>query len=847
MVILSPSGTRNQYRHPLSQAWERGKGGEGRRAIVALLCLLSATVSARAESQIKQIKLLVRAGDPDVVSVAELKKIAPDFDGKTFVLTTSDAVTPEEDAKATEFRPLPSQADDLDGDGTPDEIAFTVEPNTRIRRVVTLSYGPESAIAPLRTPWPKRAHALYAKKYEGMGWESDRVAWRIYFDQRNAIDIYGKKQHGLALDYFAAPGVNYHAESPIGRDIFKNGDTLGLGSIGAVVDGKVVKVSDVDERTWRVVADGPVRAIADLHYKGWKVGGRSVDLTSRLTIWAGQHGFEHRIFAKNADGLTLVTGLPKKPNVEVMVSPAPRMGKAYLATWGKQVLIQGTTAVDALPDQNMGLAIIIPVPNGGKVPLGPPNASDTLFQVNLDKNGSARYLVVGAWDQEAPDDNPPFRVRFDPALMIPAAVQSAQAWERYVDSIPGDEPIVHIVSRRATAAAPPPDAADPNAARKTYAEAIALMRGDIDRTAQKVSAGVSARVASTTPTAPTKGPNFFEARSNQTGAWQERPVVGWTGSFWTAQLWKMYGYSKDPKYLAWGRLWNDSILGQEPRQSHDTGFINYYGSALGYEATKDPKYRAGAIRSADRLKQLFNPKTGLVAAWNVGGEDSIIDTMMNLQILWWAAKETKDNSYREVGRQHALKSAEWLVRPDGSVVQSVHYDPATGRLRFGHTHQGFGDDTSWARGTGWALYGFGLAAQATGDPKLLATAEKIAAFVRKRMPDDGITWHDYADEGVYFRTKDTSAAALAANGFLLLSELTKDKTKAAAYRAAGQRIVDTLIDHYLTPTGPTDTVIPTGVLRHASAIRPADHGLIFGDYYLLEALLWLEGRGMKRG
>ena len=434
--------------------------------LVSLVGLLGLATAARADSEIKQIKLLSRAGDPDVVSVAALQKIAPDFDGKTFILTTSDAVTPEEDAKTTQSRPVPFQVDDLDGDGKPDEIAYTVEPNTRIRRVLTLSYGPESAIAPLRASFPKRVHALFAKKYDGIGWESDRVAWRLYFDQRNAIDLFGKKQHGLALDYFAAPGVNYQNESPIGRDIFKNGETLGLGSIGAVVDGKVVRVSDVESRSWKILADGPVRAIVELTYKGWKVGGKSVDLTSRLTIWAGQHWFEHKITAKNAEGLTLVTGLPKKPNVQVMVSPAPRAGKTYLATWGKQVVKTGATAVDALPDQNLGLAIIMPA-TGAQTPLGPVNDADTLLRVTLDKNGTARYMVVAAWDQEMPDDAQPFRVSYDPAMMLPHAVQSAQNWEHYVDSLVVEAPIVHIVSKKSQPAPAPLDAADPKAAPKS--------------------------------------------------------------------------------------------------------------------------------------------------------------------------------------------------------------------------------------------------------------------------------------------------------------------------------------------------------------------------------------------
>jgi unsaturated chondroitin disaccharide hydrolase len=274
--------------------------------------------------------------------------------------------------------------------------------------------------------------------------------------------------------------------------------------------------------------------------------------------------------------------------------------------------------------------------------------------------------------------------------------------------------------------------------------------------------------------------------------------------------------------------------------------------------------RDSAIRGADRLKQLFNPKVHLIPAWSADGDDTIIDCIMNLQLLWWASQETGDPKWRDIALQHAQRTADWFVRDDGSTVHSVHYNPgdnrqhfqlhggadgdlslpdhaAPGERVFSHTHQGFAWNTTWSRGEAWGLYGFAVTYGQTHDPRFLTTAEKLADYVMAEVPEDGVPWYDFYDEGILYRNRDTSAGAIIAGGLLTLSRLEQDSEKATRYRREAGRIVDSLINRYLTPSFAGDAT-PPGILRHGSSTHPDDAALIYGQYYLLEDLIELTSR-----
>ncbi len=334
---------------------------------------------------------------------------------------------------------------------------------------------------------------------------------------------------------------------------------------------------------------------------------------------------------------------------------------------------------------------------------------------------------------------------------------------------------------------------------------------------------------------------FAMLADNFTGEWETFENPNWTGGFWVGMLWLAYERTKETKYLQYARTWNDAILGYEQENNHDRGFVYYYSSVYGYKLTGETRYFESAFQAAKKLVSMFQSNSKVIPQNLNDKQNVIIDTMVNLQLLWWAHANAEESDpfkqlYKQVAISHAQQTLNNFIRNDGSTWQSVHFDSTTGKIIKKHTHQGYADSTCWSRGQSWGLYGFLKAYEATGNIDFLNVAIILAEYIITNLPDDGIPWYDYDDPG---KKKDTSAGAIAASAFIQLSKIVTDSVAQIKYFNTGKHIIENLIHNHLTPFVGKGS--PPGILRNGcyQIFKNSDSETIWGDYYFMEALTFI--------
>ena len=334
---------------------------------------------------------------------------------------------------------------------------------------------------------------------------------------------------------------------------------------------------------------------------------------------------------------------------------------------------------------------------------------------------------------------------------------------------------------------------------------------------------------------------FFPRTINDDGSLSVVAGHDWTSGFYPGVMWYMYELTGD---LGWkekavrytGKLEKEMYNGS----NHDVGFRMYCSYGNGLRLIEDESYVPVLVQSALTLIARYYESVGSIKSWDfndgVWQFPVIVDNMMNLELLFWATEETGDPIYREIAIQHALTTKKNHFRSDYSSVHVVDYDTITGAVRQKNTHQGYADESSWARGQAWGLYGFTMTYRCTKDKQFLDQAEKIAGFLlnHPRLPEDLVPYWDFDAPGIPNEERDVSAGAIIASA---LYELSTYSENGAEIKEKADLMLESLGSIYASPAGENYGFILHHSVGNKHGNSEVDVPLNYADYYYLEALV----------
>lgn len=319
----------------------------------------------------------------------------------------------------------------------------------------------------------------------------------------------------------------------------------------------------------------------------------------------------------------------------------------------------------------------------------------------------------------------------------------------------------------------------------------------------------------------------------------------WCNGFWPGILWYAYEATGDEKIRLYAEKYTESLefLSRRPAFDHDLGFLMFCSYGNGYRLTHNQKYKQVILDTADSLATLYNPNVGTILSWprNVemlGGHNTIMDNMINLEMLFWAAKNGGDHKLYDIAVKHAETTMANHFRSDYSCYHVAVYDPKTGAFIKGMTHQGYADNSMWARGQAWAIYGYTVVYRETHDPKFLDFACKVTDVYLNRLPDDYVPYWDFDDPTIPEAPRDASAAGVVASALLELQGYC-DKGRQKTYRNAAEKMLASLSSEKYQSRKKRPSFLDHSV-GHKPAGSEIDASIIYADYYYLEALLRLK-------
>lgn len=322
--------------------------------------------------------------------------------------------------------------------------------------------------------------------------------------------------------------------------------------------------------------------------------------------------------------------------------------------------------------------------------------------------------------------------------------------------------------------------------------------------------------------------------------------IEWTDGFWTGLLWLCYEYTGDDAFKNLALKNVDSFLNRVEKRieldHHDLGFLYSLSCVAGYKLTGSAEGRKAGLLAADKLMERFQEKGGFIQAWGeLGARDNyrlIIDCLLNIPLLHWAFLETGKPVYRNAAMRHYEAACNNVIRDDASAYHTFYFDPGTGEPLKGVTRQGYSDDSAWARGQAWGIYGIPLNYRYVKDDSAFNLFKGMTNYFLNRLPEDEVCYWDLIFTDGSNQSRDSSAAAIGVCGIhemlKYLPEVESDKN---TYRHAMHCILRSLIERYTAPEiKPGNPVLLHGVYSWHSG-KGVDEGNIWGDYYYMEALM----------
>lgn len=318
----------------------------------------------------------------------------------------------------------------------------------------------------------------------------------------------------------------------------------------------------------------------------------------------------------------------------------------------------------------------------------------------------------------------------------------------------------------------------------------------------------------------------------------------WTTSFWPGQLWLAFELSGEDDYCLAAKRLLPSFINRIDNQididTHDLGFLYTLSCVAAWRLRGMEPARQAALKAADYLMTRCLENVGVIQAWGDLNDPkqrgrTIIDSLLNMPLLYWASEQTGDPHYTTVAHRHTELLRDYIVRDDDTTFHTFYWNPETGEPLFGRTEQGHADDSCWARGQAWGILGFALNYRYTRDRSFLATAQRLADYFLDHLPSDHVTYWDMVFSDGSGEERDSSAAAIAVCGLQELLHWLPEGALRERYAESAENILQSLAQNY-APTGESNALLLHSVYDKPKMVG-VDEGCLWGDYFYLEALM----------